>query len=91
MLVVTVITTTLDVGDVEGETDWLNELLATIAALEDTTLEDEATEGATLDADGEMIEDVLLDADVESIWLDELLAGAREAVEDPVDELIEEL
>lgn len=91
MTVTTLATTLLDTLDTAEEVGWLDELLATIAVFRSAVLEDETTEGITLDADDGMIEVAILAAEVETIWLDELLTGAEEVAEDPAFELVGEL
>ena len=86
MTVTTLTTTVLVIGAAE-ETEWLDELPATIAVLKDTTLGDGTIEVMTLDADEGAIEGTTLDADVKTIWLDELLTRAGDVAEDPVFEL----
>ena len=86
MTVTTLTTKVLVIGAAE-ETEWLDELPATIAVLKDTTLGDGTIEVMTLDADEGAIEGTTLDADVKTIWLDELLTRAGDVAEDPVFEL----
>lgn len=62
----TTLTTTVLVTGAAEETNWLDELPATMIVLEGTILEDETTEGITLDTDDGMVEGMTLDADVET-------------------------
>jgi hypothetical protein len=86
--VTTLATTLLGTLDTAEEIGWLDELPATIPVFKSAVLEDETTEGVMLDADDGMIEGAILAAEVETIWLDELLTGAAEVAEDPAFELV---
>jgi len=61
---VTTLTTTVLVTGAAEETNWLDELPATMTVLEGTILEDETTEGITLDADDGSTESMTLDAEL---------------------------
>jgi len=99
---VTTLTTTVLVIGAAVETNWLDELPATMTVLEGKILVDEtttgitldaddgSTESMTLDADDGMIEVAILDAEVGTTWLDALLADAREDAKDTAFELSEE-
>jgi hypothetical protein len=89
--VVALTTTTLDVIGAADDIGWFDELTTAITVFAGTTLEDAATEEITLDAEGAILESATLDVEIETIWLDEMLTGAREAVEDPAIELVEGL
>ena len=99
---VTTLTTTVLVIGAAVETNWLDELPATMTVLEGKILVDETTKGITLDADDGsiesmtldaddgMIEVAILDAEVGTTWLSALLTNAREDAGDTVFELSEE-
>jgi hypothetical protein len=82
-------TITLDVIGAAEDIGWLVELTTAIRVFEGTMLEDETTEGITLDAEAAMLEGATLDGSVETIWLDEPLTGAWEVAEDPATEPLE--
>jgi hypothetical protein len=89
--VVALTTTKLDVIGAADDIGWFDELTTAITVFAGTILEDAATEEITLDAEGAILESATLDVEIETIWLDEMLTGAREAVEDPAIELVEGL